>query len=172
MFLNLNHLDHILFTIISFADPTNCSQYYICAGAGGDVQTYQCPSGYVYNPTTNLCKRRLWITDCPNINCANNKNRNIPYPGNPGYYVYCMYIDNALTPLVFQCSDPVNLAFNQNTQTCEINCKTEGRFANSGDCTSYYECYYSGFRLVGREQTCLYGFIYNATTNRCQVGTC
>lgn len=133
---------------------------------------YQCPAGYVYNPTTNLCKRKIWLSDCPKINCAANKNNMIVYPGSPGYYIYCMYVNQVLTPIISKCLDPVNLAYNIKTSQCEIACKTEGRFADAELCSNYYECYYSGFKLVGRQQSCLSGFIYNATNHVCQLGTC
>lgn len=73
---------------------------------------------------------------------------------------------------MFRCSDPDNFQFNQVTRQCVFQCRSEGRVADTENCQRYYECYRVGLSYVSRRQSCIAGFIYDATTKRCVAGSC
>lgn len=153
-------------------DPTNCSQYYLCAGPSQSSFVYECLNGYVYNSVDKSCKRKNSNADCSTINCAANPNRYVVYPGDRAYYAFCLNNGGISNPIMFRCADPENSEFIQATRKCVFQCKTEGRVADPKNCQLYYECYRIGSTYISRSQKCITGFIFDDTKKRCVAGTC
>lgn len=155
-----------------YIDPTNCSQYYQCTGPLGDSLLYECPSGFVYNPVDKNCKRRASAADCITVNCAANPNLYVVYPGDRGYYAFCLFTNGVNDPIMFRCDDPVNFQYNQAERRCIFQCRAEGRVPDLDNCQKYYECFRIGATYISRQQSCIRGYIYNDTVKQCVRGTC
>lgn len=83
-----------------YPDPTVCSRYYFCASAGatGDkIATYQCPTGFVYNPATTMCKQS---TECKPVDCSVDPEGYVAYPADNRYYAYCRVGED---PVIIKC---------------------------------------------------------------------
>lgn len=133
---------------------------------------YECPAGFVYNPPEKNCKRRVSASDCVTINCAANPNLYVVYPGDRGYYAFCLTVNGVIDPIMFRCDDPVNFQYNQAQRRCIFQCRAEGRVPDLEDCQKYYECFKVGATYISRQQTCIRGYIYNDTVKQCVKGSC
>lgn len=126
----------------------------------------------MYNPVEKNCKRRASAADCVTVNCAANPNLYVVYPGDRGYYAFCLFTNGVVDPIMFRCDDPVNFQYNQAERRCIFQCRAEGRVPDLDNCQKYYECFRVGATYISRQQTCIRGYIYNDTLKQCVRGTC
>lgn len=165
----------LLIVSISGADPVDCTQYYFCSGPSGNSRVYQCPSGFAYNPLTRMCRSTSGSSEnCAQINCtAENENRYKAYPGDRGYYAFCLEDIGVSAPIMFKCPDPVNFKFNETSQRCEFECRYEGRVPDYTNCQAYYECLLeTSSSFIWQRQACIVGYIFNQYLEQCVPGNC
>lgn len=111
-----------------------------------------------------------WSTDCRQIVCPlDGIDQYVAYPGNPGLYALCA----SGKPIMFRCDDPANFQFNAIHGRCELKCQRPGRVADPGDCNAYYECSLSQWpQFQSAHWTCVQGYGYSVTAQKCVRGVC
>ncbi|XP_058463023.1 uncharacterized protein LOC131437585 [Malaya genurostris] len=135
-----------------FPDPKQCGNYHYCEKANAISDLYNCPTGYVYNPVTGLCKRNSSASDCVVIKCPSASGYG-SYGTNKTLYAYCRYAGTpaVLTQtIVFKCAP--NSAFDGST--CVYQCSKEGKFENTVNKSTYYECSILGGKWVSTLNNC------------------
>lgn len=148
-------------------DPTDCTQYYFCAGDGGDSLVYQCPAKFVYNSASTLCRRRT-ADNCAQVDCTNHENEYAQYPGNRQLYAFCQ--GSVLAPTMMRCPSS-NHMFSELEQQCAFECPDEGRFEDVTNPEAYYECLPLDEPEIGwsyEHLKCLSGFTFNKRTQQCE----
>lgn len=158
-------------SLLHHLDPVNCSQYYVCAGASGLSQLYECPVGFVYNSKTHFCTSQT--SACSAINCTSNANRYVAFATDRDYYAFCLNNAGVSAPIMFKCPN-ANFKFNQSSQRCEFECPYPGRFSDPSNCRSYYECYLNVANLtyIVLRDSCLSGYYFNQWSMDCRAGSC
>lgn len=143
--------------------------------------------GFVWNSLANKCSRRILPSDCRTVNCASNPDQYVGYPADPSLYVLCLVSDGS--PITFRLADvriylhrfdkfesflrcADSEQFIPSQRRCVFQCKNEGRFADSKDCSKYYECYRNGLSFSTMHRSCLTGSIFDSEENDCVEGTC
>uniref|UniRef100_A0A6M2DZP7 Putative peritrophin-like protein 1 ctenocephalides felis n=1 Tax=Xenopsylla cheopis TaxID=163159 RepID=A0A6M2DZP7_XENCH len=148
-------------------DPKDCTRYIYCHKGVSTV--FECPSGYVYDHATNLCKKKTSEADCATLTCTK-ANTFITYTPDRSIYAYC---DDKLEPIVLQCEDDQNQWFDVSSKSCRIVCKKEGAFADRKDCTKYYQCFIVNNQWQLKSYQCPSGLYFDAEEKmRCVPGTC
>ncbi|XP_065090573.1 uncharacterized protein LOC135711632 [Ochlerotatus camptorhynchus] len=147
-----------------YPDPRFCQFYHYCDGQSSMPQTYQCPSGYAFNPESTLCKSKLTADDCPNVKC-NLNTIFTRYGSSKKYYACCMYSGGMTLydTRIYRCSEGTEF----DGKTCVYKCTKEGRFGDSANLRVYYECIDSGSELVAYTNLCTDGKIFNSTISVC-----
>ncbi|XP_026471200.1 uncharacterized protein LOC113375482 [Ctenocephalides felis] len=147
-------------------DPKDCSRYIYCNN--GESTVYECPSSYVYDHSTNLCKKQSSPADCAVMNCTT-PNSFVTYSPDKSIYAWC---NERLEPTVLQCEDAVNEWFDVATSSCRIVCKKEGVFADRRDCTKYHQCFVVNGGWQIKNYQCPKGLYFEPKELRCVPGTC
>ncbi|CAD7089576.1 unnamed protein product [Hermetia illucens] len=147
-----------------FPDPLDCSRYYLCDGAGTNkAYAYVCPSNFVYDSKSGLCKR----TTCLTIDCSKTPNKYVIFGGDPSILAYCLDNGSNKETILFRCPDTQSMQYDPNTLQCTYRCSIEGRFADRLDCRSFYECYREGGVLQAKHQKCPEGYSYDQVAGIC-----
>lgn len=119
---------------------------------------YKCPQNYVFNPETSFCKRKQQEGDCMKIQC-NPDEIFSSYGTSKRYFGYCRFGSGPYSygVEVHRCPDGTQF----DGKTCSFQCPGEGRFPDTTDNRTYYECYYVGEQLTAATQVCPYGRVFN-----------
>ncbi|XP_058836950.1 uncharacterized protein LOC131693267 [Topomyia yanbarensis] len=148
-----------------YPDAISCRIYHYCTTVGSRSDVYTCPTGYVFNADTGLCKRNSSASDCVVIKCPASSGYGT-YGTSKTYYAYCLYSGSpaAVTDIyIFKCSTG---AIYDGT-LCVYQCSKEGNFANTGDATTYYQCYISSGKWKADLLSCPRGKKFDATKQVC-----
>jgi len=148
-----------------YPNPLNCSRYHLCSGAGAEgpgVATYECPSGFVYNPLTTMCKLSASPSDCATIDCSADPIGYVLYPADNKFFASC---DPGEEPLVLKC--PQDNVYVPSEYRCVFKCPREGRIADPLDKTKFYECYFDGSTYFSQSLQCVDTYEFSAAIQQC-----
>lgn len=147
-----------------YPDPSNCQVYHNCLEVGVDnSDPYICPTDYVFNAATGLCRRKRNAADCVQIKCPAGIGFGT-YGTSKTYYAFCYFTaTNTRAIAVFKCSDGATF----DGSKCVYQCKKEGMFPNTTDLSSYYQCYIVGGKFEAVLQACPSGKNFDATKKVC-----
>ncbi|KXJ82874.1 hypothetical protein RP20_CCG010728 [Aedes albopictus] len=138
-----------------YPDPYNCNRYHYCPAAGQQSWDQLCPPNYSFAYKSELlsgtfpCKLITLASDCTRIDCASTSIFK-PFASSKLHYAYCYTTSPKSEVSVFKCSEGATF----DGSTCVYNCLCEGLFTNTVAPTTYYQCYYSGSRLVSKLVNC------------------
>lgn len=147
---------HIEFTCTSegiFPDPSDCTVYHYCSEMGGKSHPFKCPSGYVYESKTKLCRRQDSPTFCEVVNCNQTQNAMVLFTPNPAYYAFCMA--GPIAPIyMYKCLDELNETYDLTTNRCEYDCPKQGHFIDRTNCNGYVVCTIINGKLTATKSQC------------------
>lgn len=149
-----------------YPDPTTCNIYHYCEGKYFTSSVYMCPKNYVFNPETNLCKRKQQEGDCMKVTCRPEEIFSA-YGTSKRFFGYCRYGGQGPYPYeteIYRCPEGTEF----NGKTCSFQCPDEGRFPDNANPRGYYECYYSDSdELIANSQICPSDRVYDAKLFTC-----
>ncbi|XP_058461952.1 uncharacterized protein LOC131436961 [Malaya genurostris] len=148
----------------TYPDPQQCRTYHYCSGTGETSDPYFCPTGYVFNPLTGICKKSSSASDCLVIKCPAATGYG-SYGTSKTYYGYCIYETGpALSQiLMYKCSTGATF----DGSNCVYKCSKVGNFANTNDKNTYYQCYVSSGKWVSELVKCPSGKSFDASLQIC-----
>ncbi|XP_065090572.1 uncharacterized protein LOC135711631 [Ochlerotatus camptorhynchus] len=147
-----------------YPDPQSCESYHYCERKDSMSLVYKCPEGYVLNPDTFFCKQQQKKEDCMKVVCNPNEIFS-SYGSSKRFFGYCTFYSSpvASSVKVYKCAEGTEF----DGKSCVYKCSAEGRFPDSANERTYYECYYSGDALKATAQVCPYGTSFNQTLSTC-----
>lgn len=151
-----------------FPNPGDCTMYYFCTDTTlqGSI-VYKCPTNYVYDSKSGLCKQKKVSSDCKTISCNGLSNQYQVFAADKSILIYCADTVTVKETILFRCKDYDNMEYDADTLQCKYVCKTEGRFVDREDCTKYYNCYKSGTTYAAQHLSCPAGFSYSSDRQNC-----
>ncbi|EDS39880.1 conserved hypothetical protein [Culex quinquefasciatus] len=123
-----------------FPDPNVCWLYHYCEELNVMSDVAMCPAGYVYNPETSMCKKKLSDEDCIRIECDADEVLS-PYGESKRYFGFCQ-LEGAMSINIrmYQCPDDTKF----NGKGCVYECTAVGRFGVDSDPSVFYTCFEVG----------------------------
>ncbi|XP_050697639.1 C-type mannose receptor 2-like [Eriocheir sinensis] len=121
-------------------DPYNPQAYLECMSGAKEPTVRFCRKGMFFSRENLMCQY-----PGNNVQCSNQGT--FPNPNDCTEYYKCIQTTGGFIQYTFQCT--CGFLFNEITGSCEdpcsyqpeeFKCKTEGRFPNQYDCSSYYVC--------------------------------
>ncbi|KAG5874285.1 hypothetical protein JTB14_005717 [Gonioctena quinquepunctata] len=141
-----------------YADPANCTQFYMCAPYGPVV--FQCPSGLFFNPTLLTCDFpetagcNTFTSSTPSTSSTNDFSSNVTKTNN-----FLETTPNS-TSLV---TVPGVEEKESNVEKQSRECSSTLPYADPTDCAKYYVCTPSGQQSMD----CAPGTYFDSTINVC-----
>ncbi|XP_058465994.1 uncharacterized protein LOC131439243 [Malaya genurostris] len=146
-----------------FPDPYDCHYFYMCDSSLKALRL-DCMPGYVFDLSSKNCRRQIFPSDCRKLDCSKSNGVWSYYSTNKQYYGYCYQSTSGSNEVVlFKCGDGAEFDGFQ----CKYQCRKEGKFADSGNRSRYFECYYVDFKLVARVRNCASGMMFDERTGYC-----
>ncbi|XP_038111333.1 uncharacterized protein LOC6047124 isoform X1 [Culex quinquefasciatus] len=142
-----------------YPDPKACQFYHYCEAVGDPSTVYDCQPNNVFNAATLMCKQRKLATDCVTVTCDPGKIFQ-SYGTSKTYFAFCSGSPVGIEML--KCD--TNYVFNGSG--CVFQCPKEGNFAHHNP-EKFYECVYSGTKLVAMEISCPEGKEFDAVIGIC-----
>ncbi|XP_039435164.1 uncharacterized protein LOC120417279 [Culex pipiens pallens] len=131
--------------------------YHYCEAVGEPSTAYDCQPNNVFNAATHMCKQKKLAADCVTVTCDPGKIFQA-YGTSKTYFAFCSGSEIEM----LKCD--TNYAFNGSG--CVFQCPKEGNFAHH-DPKKFYECVYSGTKLVAMEIPCPGGKYFDAVIGIC-----
>ena len=135
----------------TFPNPTDCQTYVLCDDTKQPI-VYQCPRGYVYDITKQICLRKVEERECVTMICMK-PNEVIVHPTHPNVWAFC---DQSLTATLFKC--PPNMVYEAG---CRYVCRGEGYFPGKNKSEAYH-CSWSGTLWKINIYNCPVGYEFNS----------
>ncbi|XP_053683582.1 uncharacterized protein LOC128733803 [Sabethes cyaneus] len=149
-----------------YPDPLNCQVYHNCVQAGtSNSDPYVCPTDYVFDAATGVCKQKRTAADCVQVQCPTGGVGFGTYGTSKTYYAFCykQATTNVQVIALLKCSDGATF----DGSKCVYQCKKEGSFPNTADPSSYYQCYMVSGKFKVDLKTCPTGKKFDSTKNAC-----
>ncbi|XP_062562900.1 uncharacterized protein LOC134226260 [Armigeres subalbatus] len=150
---------------------TNCSNYYSCYA--GTPYEFACPAGFYFNPDIQKCDPKYV---CVVNNCPATGVTRLAVNGSCTQYILCIggvqYAKECQTDLAYdasstECVPAAELQCTENQ--CDSTVAAPQMYVNAYNCMKYYICDENYSPI---EFECATGTIFDATTNKCILGTC
>ena len=157
-----------------FPDPRDCTAFYICTSDREHGIPRNCPDGEIFSEVTSRCKKPSSSAECMTVNCATSMGNGVfsPYGISKKYFAYCdtpAHPNDLENISMYQCANGAEFDRTPSVSKCIFRCKSIGKFENSLDQSTYYNCYSSGKDATGKLEECPNGWHFHFATQGCNM---